>query len=406
MAVAAKAAAVVAGLGGAASATSLAGTCTMKILQLTRQFLPNQGGMESVVEGLSVALQRNGHTVEVATLRLLFSSGMMAPAESIESGLTVRRMQHWGSRRYPVAVAALDAIRGYDLVHIHAIDFFVDYLSLLRPLHRIPLVVSTHGGYFHTRRGRILKEIFFRTVTRRTLNRVEAVVCVSQHDRQRFARILPAERIRVIENGANLEGFTRLSKRTEPGLVVGVSRLAENKQIPKVLEAIAAIKDRYPHLRLEWIGADFSGIRASLERRVRELGLLDRVRFHGAASREQLQSLLTRAHLFVSASSYEGFGLSTIEAMSTATPVLVTAVGAHPDVVQDGVNGFLMDQAANGFSTHLERVLTLPREKLAAIGEAARNATRRFCWEQVASSYEQLYCEVLGSAARPLPCLP
>jgi len=118
----------------------------MKILQLTRQFLPAQGGMESVVEGLSVALQRNGHAVEVATLRLLFATGGLAPAQSVEAGLPVRRMRHWGPRRYPVALAALRAIRGYDLVHIHAIDFFVDYLSLLHLLHRVPLVVSTHGG--------------------------------------------------------------------------------------------------------------------------------------------------------------------------------------------------------------------------------------------------------------------
>ncbi len=77
----------------------------MKILQLTRQFLPAQGGVESVVEGLSVALQQKGHTVQVATLRLVFSTGVIAPAESVEAGLTVRRMRHWGSRRYPVAPA-------------------------------------------------------------------------------------------------------------------------------------------------------------------------------------------------------------------------------------------------------------------------------------------------------------
>ena len=57
----------------------------MKILQLTRQFLPAQGGMESVVEGLSVALQRNGHAVEVATLRLLFATGGLAPLVARES---------------------------------------------------------------------------------------------------------------------------------------------------------------------------------------------------------------------------------------------------------------------------------------------------------------------------------
>ncbi|MGC2401603.1 MAG: glycosyltransferase family 4 protein [Acidobacteriaceae bacterium] len=378
----------------------------MRILQLVRQFLPAQGGMESVVEGLSVALQRSGHMVQVATLRLLFSSGTLAPAESVEAGLTVRRMRHWGPRRYPVAVAALRAIRGFDLVHIHAIDFFVDYLSLLRSMHRIPLVVSTHGGYFHTARARAFKEFYFKTVTRRTLDRVGAVVCVSQHDRQMFARIVPAQRIRVIENGANLDGFSGLTKNVQPGLVLGVARLAENKRIPKVLEAMALLKDRHPHLRLEWVGADFAGLRESLEHRVAELGLSGRVCFHGAVTSEQLCSLFERAHLFVSASAYEGFGLSTVEAMSAATPVLVTAVGAHPDFVEDGVSGFLMDPEASGLAGHMERVLALPMDKLAAIGESARAATRRFCWRQVAPRYEQLYREVLIAGRRTGACLP
>jgi alpha-1,3-mannosyltransferase len=375
----------------------------MRILQLTRQFLPAEGGVESVVEGLSVALQQNGHTVQVATLRLLFSNGTIAPAESIEAGIKVRRMRHWGPRRYPVAPGVCRAIRGYDLVHIHAIDFFVDYLSLLRPVHRVPLVVSTHGGFFHTQWARTLKELYFKTVTRRSLGGVGAVVCVSQHDRQMFSRIVPPQRIRVIENGANIDGLWSLKKKPEPGLLLGVARLAENKRVHTVLEAMAVLKDRYPHLRLNWVGADFAGLRASLERRVIELGLSGRVSLLGAVSREELYRLLVRTHLFVSASAYEGFGLSTIEAMSAATVVVVTAVGVHPDVVQDGVSGFLVDQDATGFSMQMERALSLPEEKLAAIGEQARAATRRFSWSRVALQYEQLYREVLnaetGSAA-------
>jgi alpha-1,3-mannosyltransferase len=297
----------------------------------------------------------------------------------------------------------LRAIRGYDLVHIHAVDFFVDYLSLLRSLHRVPMVVSTHGGFFHTQRARAFKEMYFKTVTRKSLGGVGAVVCVSQHDREVFARIVPAQRIRVIENGANIDGLWSLKKKIEPGLVLGISRLAENKRVHKVLEAMALLQHRYPRLRLEWVGADFSEMRPALERRVQQLGLGGRVRFHGAASREQLCRLLEQAHLFVSASGYEGFGLSTIEAMSASTVVVVTAVGAHPDVVQDGVSGFLMDRDATGLSARMERVLSMPKEKLAEIGEAARAATRRFSWSRIAPQYEQLYREVLngyGSGAR------
>ena len=378
------------------------GAAGMKILQLTRQFLPAQGGIESVVEGLSGALQHKGHTVQVATLRLVFSSGVMAPAESVEAGLTVRRMRHWGPRRYPVALAALKAIRGYDLVHIHAIDFFVDYLSLLRLLHRVPLVVSTHGGFFHTEWASALKKIYFKTVTRKSLGGVGAVVCVSQHDGEMFSSIVPPERIRVIENGADIDRFWSLKKKVEPGLMLGISRLAENKRVYKVLEAMALLRHRYPRLRLEWVGADFSLLRAGIERRVVELGLTGRVRFRGSASREELYQLLERAHLFVSASSYEGFGLATIEAMSAATVVVVTAVGAHPDVIQDGVSGFLMDRDASGLSLHIEHVLSLSQQKLAQIGNAAREATRRFSWMQIAPRYEQLYREVMDSAGTRL----
>jgi glycosyltransferase involved in cell wall biosynthesis len=102
----------------------------------------------------------------------------------------------------------------------------------------------------------------------------------------------------------------------------------------------------------------------------------------------------------VSASAYEGFGLSTIEAMSAATVVVVTAVGAHPDVVQDGVNGFLMDQDATRLAARMEHVLAMPGEKLAEMGEAARAATRRFSWSRIAPRYEQLYREVLAGAER------
>ena len=382
-------------LDGATPAASRAGAAGMKILQLTRQFLPAQGGTESVVQGLSGALQQNGHTVRVATLRLVFSTGAVAPAESVEAGLTVHRMRHWGPRRYPVAPAALQLIRGYDLVHIHAIDFFVDYLSLLRLLHRTPLVVSTHGGFFHTEWATALKKIYFKTVTRSSLAGVRAVVCVSRRDSEMFSRIVPPRRIRVIENGADIDRFWSLRKKIEPGLMLGISRLAENKRVYKVLEAMALLKYRHPQLRLEWVGADFESLRPGLERRVVELGLAGRVHFHGSVSREELCRLLERAHLFVSASSYEGFGLATIEAMSAATVVLVTAVGAHADVIRDGVSGFLMDQDASAFSAHMEHVLSLPPEKLAQIGEAAREATRRFSWMQIAPRYEQLYREVL-----------
>jgi glycosyltransferase involved in cell wall biosynthesis len=106
--------------------------------------------------------------------------------------------------------------------------------------------------------------------------------------------------------------------------------------------------------------------------------------------------------VFVSASAYEGFGLSTIEAMSAATVPVVTAVGAHPNVIEHGVSGFLTDPDATELSECMERALVMSPEEIAAMGEAARTATRRFSWTEIAPQYEQLYRQVLeirGNAA-------
>jgi len=368
----------------------------MKILQLTRQFLPSEGGIESVVEGLSCALQEKGHTVRVVTLRSLFATKTFAPTRSTESGLDVRRMRHWGPRRYPLAPAVLAQIRGYDLVHIHAIDFFVDYLSLLRLLHRTPLVISTHGGIFHTNWANRFKEFYFKTVTRSSLKGVGAVVCVSHQDRDKFREIVPSESIHLIENGVNIDRFLDLKKNVDPGMILGISRLAENKCVHKVLEAMAPLKDKHPQIKLEWVGVDYAGLQSSLEKKAVDLGLGGKVRFHGSTSRETLQGLLEKAHMFVSASNYEGFGLSTIEAMSAATVPVVTAVGAHPDVIEDGVSGFLTDVEASTLSDRIATVLAMSDEKLTAMSEAARDATRRFSWHAIAPQYEQLYSNVIN----------
>ncbi len=110
----------------------------------------------------------------------------------------------------------------------------MDYLSLLRLLHHIPMVVSTHGGFFHTHaRHRFQKILFQQTVTRKSLGRVGAVVCVSESmiGRNVSRDRAPLNRIRVIENGADIDRFCSLRKKVEPGLVLGISRLAENKRV-------------------------------------------------------------------------------------------------------------------------------------------------------------------------------
>src|SRR5687767_6089838 len=124
----------------------------MRVLEVARQFYPKIGGIESAVLSLSRCLVARGHTVEVLTLdRDLRSRRRIDSPSSIDS-IPIHRVSWFGSRRYPIAPSWLRRVDSFDVLHIHAIDFFIDSASFARRVgfHRTPIVVTTHGGIFHT----------------------------------------------------------------------------------------------------------------------------------------------------------------------------------------------------------------------------------------------------------------
>ena len=358
----------------------------MKILHVTRQFYPAVGGIENVALGLCRALQARGHECTVATLRTDFGRGTTLAPEAVVEGIPVHRFRHVGPRRYPVAPAVLGLVRAHDLVHVHGIDFFVDWLSLTRAWHRRPLVISTHGGIFHTRWHSRFKTVWFRTVTRFSLTGVRAVICVSAHDDTVFARIVGPSKRHVLTNGVDVAAFTGVRKLIEPGLLVGIGRLAVNKRVDRLV----ALLPEFPAVRLAWIGEDVSGMAAALREQARALGVADRLSLLGPLPPEALRDWLARAACFVSAAEYEAFAVSTVEAMASGTVPLVTPVGIHPEAVRDGENGWIWDFDRNAGAA-LSRALATDEQDLMRMGEAARRTAQRYAWEHVVDGYLAVY---------------
>ena len=109
----------------------------MKVVHVVRQFHPSVGGMEEVV--LNIArrhLQQGRDQVEVVTLDRVFTRPQERLAQrDVHQGVPIVRVPFRGSSRYPLAPQVLAALRGADLVHVHGIDFFYDFLALTRALH-------------------------------------------------------------------------------------------------------------------------------------------------------------------------------------------------------------------------------------------------------------------------------
>lgn len=187
----------------------------MKVVHVVRQFHPSIGGMEEVV--LNVARQHqatSADTVEVVTLDRVFTDpGAQLAQQETYQGLPIRRIGYRGSSRYPLAPSVLSAIRSADLVHLHGIDFFYDYLALTRPLHGKPMVVSTHGGFFHTAYASRMKQLWFQTLTRTSALAYARVIATSENDGELFAKVVSPARLRVIENGVDVEKYAGRAQR-------------------------------------------------------------------------------------------------------------------------------------------------------------------------------------------------
>jgi len=367
----------------------------LKVLQIARQFYPSMAGVERFTKDLCHCLLRRDVRSDVLTLNRCFYLPGILPAYDTVDGIRVVRVPYWGGQRFFVAPGVLRFVSDYDLLHVHNVDFFADFLTLTRPYHRKPIVVSTHGGFFHTRRLALVKKLYFHTVTRLLLRRADRVIADSAHDRDLFSSLVPG--IIVIENGVGFSRLAGVHKAIEPGLLLYVGRLSSNKRVDNLIRSLTIVRQMVPHAHLALVGCDFEGIAARLRALATTQGVAEAVTFVGQVPDSVLTDWLARAHLFVSASEYEGFGISVLEAMSTGTVPVVNVLPSFRTFIQDGSNGFLTDFAWPEQAAHtLVRALQADFGALAILGQRAQQTAARYAWENVVDRFIAVYTEVIS----------
>jgi glycosyltransferase involved in cell wall biosynthesis len=195
---------------------------------------------------------------------------------------------------------------------------------------------------------------------------------VADNFRGRFARMMK-ERVSVILNGIDLDKFepNQSANRTirremrvrESDLLLGiVGRLTPSKGQLELLRAFSRIRHEIPGAALVIVGApQFNReheYQELLKQTIRELGIADRVRLLGA--RSDVATIMQALDLLVINSSLEAFCLVALEAMASGTPILAAASGGIPELIEHGVNGWL-----------------LPRRDEESLGDAILELSRR-----------------------------
>lgn len=374
----------------------------MKVVHVVRQFHPSVGGMEEVVLNIARRHLAAGGEAEVVTLDRVFHDGTQRlPTHEQHQGVPVRRLSYTGSTRYPLCPQVLGALRGADVVHVHGIDFFYDYLALTGAVHGKPMIASTHGGFFHTAYASRLKRLWFNSITRASARAYRRIVATSRNDGEMFAPVTAAGRLRVIENGVDIGKFAGMGSSVPGKTLVSFGRWSVNKGIPETLDLLRHLVADDGDWRLILAGREFDLKRADLERGIDSRGLQAHVEIVDAPSQEQLGGLLSRAQYFVSLSRHEGFGIAAIEAMSAGLVPILSTIPPYAKLQAESKLGLLVDaQAPEAAAQAVRQLANVDEETFEARRRHALAYVTRYDWDAVVDRYRNEYRQALAESGR------
>ena len=210
------------------------------------------------------------------------------------------------------------------------------------------------------------------------------IACISREILEGLrARGAPPERLWLAPNCVDLEvwntGKAGAHRRAErQALFVG--RFTPEKGLRYLLEALPAVLERLPRVRVRLVGGDEADD-GQFHQMARRLGVADRVDFGGVVPREELPAMYAEADVLVVPSLAEGHPLAPIECLACGTPAVASDIAGLNETIDDGVNGLLVpprDPAA--LADALCRVLG-DGELLDRLSRAARPSVERFAWE-------------------------
>ncbi|WP_138466102.1 glycosyltransferase [Poseidonocella sp. HB161398] len=357
-----------------------------RVHQIVNSFGMDRGGAERLARGLHVALRARGVDARLVALEACDTGGLEgATSFGFASPYDPRALLRLGAYAREIAPG--------DIVHVHLFPAIAHVAALAR-LGRMPgrLVFTEHNSSNRRRAhplGGVIDDQVYRPF--------ERIVTISVGVAEELSRARPwlADRTVVIENGCHLAfGAPPERPETAAPVILSVGRLAEQKNYPVALEALAGLGD----VPFRYVVAGDGPERAALERQADALGLGDRTTFAGHVA--DVPALLAEADIFLMPSKWEGFGLAAAEAMNAGLPVIAADVPGLREVAgPDGEAALLVDPAdPEDVGRALSRLLG-DRQLRAELGRAGFERAGRYDFARFVSDHLHLYRKLGESPA-------
>jgi len=299
-----------------------------------------------------------------------------------------------------------------DIVHLHNFSQFVPIIRAFNP--KIKIVLHMHCEWL-TQLDRAMME--------KRLRDVDLVIGVSQYITETIRRCFPqfAKRCQTVLNGVDTTTFVNKNdpgapKKNDVKRLLFVGRVSPEKGVHVLLDAFKKVVRRDSQVQLKIIGPQRSTpiefiVALSCDPKVSDLGsfyrgnyiqhlqsklssdLASHVSFTGTVSRRQLITSYQNADVFVLPSVWnEPCSLTLTEAMATGVPVVATASGGTPEIVNDGESGSLVERGdAAALAEAILRLLSDEDIRKSMGKDARKRAVELFSWEQTVKNLLRQY---------------
>ena len=299
---------------------------------------------------------------------------------------------------------------GLDVLHVHyAIPHATSAVMARQILAgegiSLPIVTTLHG----TDITLIGQDPSFAPVVTWSINQSDGVTAVSNYLRQEtYDHFDVTNGIEVIPNFIDTDRFYHQNKEhfkqalcpNGEKVIVHVSNFRPVKNTKQVVEIFHRLQEDTPDVKLLLVGDGPE--RVPTERKARELGVFDDIRFLG--KQDPIEEILSIADVFLMPSDSETFGLAALEAMACGVPTVVSDVGGLPELVEDDETGYLCPVDDVDAFTDRTRALLTDEALHSRMAAAARSrAVDTFDIDHVVPMYEQYYETVREHATVPTP---
>jgi N-acetyl-alpha-D-glucosaminyl L-malate synthase BshA len=294
-------------------------------------------------------------------------------------------------------------LQSLDLLHVHyAIPHSVSAFlarSMAAP-RRLPFITTLHG----TDITLVGSNREYLPITRFSIEQSDGVTAISQYLQKKTVEEFDIRRsIEVIFNFVNCDIYRRsldgaLREQVAPGgepILMHLSNFRPVKRVTDAIEIFGLVRARMP-AKLVMIGDGPD--RSAAEYLASRKGLQKDVHFLG--KQDSIHEKLGSADLFLLPSQLESFGLAALEAMACEVPVIATNAGGVPEVVENGVDGYLVEPGdVAGAARHAVEILSRA-DRGREMGQRARaNAEKKFSAGRIIPLYENLYQRVISEAS-------